>query len=53
MLVVGEKEMADAQVAVRKHGEGDKGAMPLDEFVADIKALVDVQMLGSRPAAEA
>jgi threonyl-tRNA synthetase len=34
MLIVGEKEQADRKVAVRKQGEGDKGAMALDEFVA-------------------
>lgn len=34
MLLVGEKEAADNKVAVRKHGEGDKGVMDLDEFVA-------------------
>lgn len=33
MLVVGDKEMADETVAVRKRGEGDKGATPLKEFV--------------------
>jgi threonyl-tRNA synthetase len=34
MLLVGEKEAQDNKVAVRKHGEGDKGAMDLTEFVA-------------------
>jgi threonyl-tRNA synthetase len=34
MLLVGEKEAADNKVAVRKHGEGDKGVMDLNEFVA-------------------
>jgi threonyl-tRNA synthetase len=34
MLLVGEKEVADNKVAVRKHGEGDKGVMDLNEFVA-------------------
>ncbi len=33
MLIVGEKESQDGKVAVRKHGEGDKGAMDLTEFV--------------------
>lgn len=32
MLIVGEKECAEKQVAVRKHGEGDKGAVALDVF---------------------
>ncbi len=34
MLLVGEKEAADNKVAVRKHGEGDKGVMDLTEFVS-------------------
>lgn len=33
MLIVGEKEAIEGKVSVRKHGEGDKGAMGLDEFV--------------------
>ena len=33
MLIVGEKEATEGKVSVRKHGEGDKGAMGLDEFV--------------------
>ena len=32
MLIVGEKEVADRKVAVRKHGSGDQGSMELDEF---------------------
>ncbi len=32
MLIVGEKEVADRKVAVRKHGEGDQGAMGVKEF---------------------
>lgn len=37
MLVVGEKEATENKVAVRKHGEGDKGAMGLNEFVEQFK----------------
>jgi threonyl-tRNA synthetase len=33
MLIVGEKEATEEKVSVRKHGEGDKGAMGLDTFV--------------------
>jgi threonyl-tRNA synthetase len=33
MLIVGEKEASEGKVSVRKHGEGDKGAMALSEFV--------------------
>jgi len=37
MLIVGEKEVADGKVSVRKHGEGDKGSMVLTEFVDQFK----------------
>ena len=33
MLIVGEKEVEEAKVAVRKQGEGDQGVMGIDEFV--------------------
>ena len=33
MLIVGEKEEADNEVAVRKHGLGDQGSMSIDAFV--------------------
>ncbi|HPW63551.1 MAG TPA: threonine--tRNA ligase [Cyclobacteriaceae bacterium] len=33
MLLVGEKEALENKVAVRRHGEGDKGVMDLTEFV--------------------
>jgi threonyl-tRNA synthetase len=32
MLIIGEKEMQDGMVSVRKHGEGDKGSMTIEEF---------------------
>jgi len=31
MLVIGEREMTSGSVALRKHGEGDKGVFPLSE----------------------
>jgi threonyl-tRNA synthetase len=34
MLVVGEKEMSEGKVAVRRQGKGDLGAQPVGEFVA-------------------
>lgn len=34
MLIVGEKEVAQNKVAVRKHGAGDQGVMDLEEFAA-------------------
>lgn len=37
MLIVGEKEVADNLVAVRRHGKGDQGSVKLDEFVATFR----------------
>jgi threonyl-tRNA synthetase len=51
MLIVGEKEMAENKVAVRKHGEGDKGAVLLTEFIADITEQVKEQLKGKRTVA--
>jgi threonyl-tRNA synthetase len=48
MLIVGEKEMNERLVAVRKHGEGDKGALGLDEFVTEVKLLVKEQIKGKK-----
>ena len=36
MLVVGEKEMNENKVAVRRQGKGDLGVKAVDEFVQDI-----------------
>jgi threonyl-tRNA synthetase len=32
MLIVGEQEEKDGTVSVRKHGEGDQGSLPLEDF---------------------
>jgi threonyl-tRNA synthetase len=32
MLIVGEKEVADKLVSVRRHGQGDQGSLALEEF---------------------
>jgi threonyl-tRNA synthetase len=32
MLIVGEKEAANGEVAVRKQGEGDQGSMKVEDF---------------------
>jgi threonyl-tRNA synthetase len=45
MLVVGDKEADMGTVSLRVRGEGDKGSMPLEDFVTRAKSLVD-----SRPA---
>ena len=36
MLVVGEKEMNEKQVSVRRQGRGDTGIKGLDEFTAEL-----------------
>jgi threonyl-tRNA synthetase len=33
MLIVGEKEVAEGKVAVRKHGAGDQGSMLVNDFI--------------------
>ena len=37
MLIVGEREVAENKVAIRRHGQGDQGSVPLDEFVQTFK----------------
>ena len=44
MLVVGEKEENEGLVAVRRHGEGDKGSLKIEEFVRQLKAEIDEQV---------
>ena len=41
MLVVGDREAQAGQVAVRNRKHGDQGAKPLDEFLANIKKLIE------------
>ncbi|MFD2169162.1 threonine--tRNA ligase [Tumebacillus lipolyticus] len=38
MLVIGEKEVADGALSVRKRGAGDLGSQLVDQFLADVKA---------------
>jgi threonyl-tRNA synthetase len=33
LLIIGEKEVEDGTIAVRKQGEGDKGSMKIEDFV--------------------
>ena len=40
MLVVGDQERADGMVAVRRHREGDQGAMLVSEFTGRISAAI-------------
>ena len=43
MLILGEKEVTDNTVAVRKHGEGDKGVMAVEDFAKMINEEVASQ----------
>ncbi|MDR1927278.1 MAG: threonine--tRNA ligase, partial [Oscillospiraceae bacterium] len=40
MLIIGEKEAESGAVSVRKRGEGDLGAMPLEQFIAVARAQI-------------
>ncbi|HUK19397.1 MAG TPA: threonine--tRNA ligase [Bryobacteraceae bacterium] len=41
MLVVGDREQQNGQVAVRNRKHGDQGAKPLDEFIGEIRRLIE------------
>ncbi len=41
MLIIGEKEMNDRTVAVRRHGKGDIGTQSIADFAAVVKEEVD------------
>jgi len=45
ILVVGEKEETAVAVAVRRRGEGDRGAVPLDEFVKTVRNEIETRSL--------
>ena len=44
LLIVGEKEMEENTVSVRRQGEGDKGTMQLDEFAEFVNKEVREQL---------
>jgi threonyl-tRNA synthetase len=44
MLIVGEKEMENNEVSVRKQGEGDKGSIKITTFAAQILEDIDEMM---------
>ncbi len=48
MLVIGEKEMNERTVSVRKHGEGDKGSVSIDDFASEINGIVKEQIKGKK-----
>ena len=37
MLVIGEKEVNDNKVSVRRQGKGDAGSVDTDEFISSLK----------------
>jgi len=41
MLIIGDKEIESNAVGVRKRGEGDIGAIKIDEFISKLKSEVD------------
>ena len=41
VLVMGDKEAAANAVSVRTRGKGDQGSIPLDQFIANAKKVVD------------
>ncbi len=48
MLIIGEKEMTENKVAVRKHGAGDKGSVATEDFISEIKSIIKEQMSGKK-----
>jgi threonyl-tRNA synthetase len=44
MLIIGEKEVLNGEVAVRKHGEGDLGVMTLSAFEAHLNQEINSQI---------
>ncbi|MCH7396814.1 threonine--tRNA ligase [Belliella sp. DSM 107340] len=44
MLIVGEKEMAEGKLSVRKHGEGDLGSFTPEEFAAFFKNIISTSI---------
>lgn len=53
MVIIGEKEMNERKVAVRKHKEGDKGSVDVQEFINDLLYIVNKQMSGKKPVGAA
>ena len=45
MLVVGDREAQSGQIAVRNRKHGDRGAKPLDEFIAETRTLIEAKSL--------
>jgi len=41
MIIIGEKEMNENLVSVRRHGQGDLGSMPVEQFVKTVSDAVE------------
>ena len=48
LLIVGEKEVNDETISVRKQGQGDLGTMEPEKFIELIRAEVDKQLEGNK-----
>lgn len=46
MLVIGEKEVQEGKIAVRRQGKGDAGAIPVGEFIAAISREIATRSSG-------
>ncbi len=46
MLVVGEREAQAGTVSVRNRKHGDQGAKPLEQFITDVRKLIDAKAAG-------
>jgi threonyl-tRNA synthetase len=44
MLIVGEREQEAGTVAVRRHGEGNQGAVPLGDFISQVQDEIAEQL---------
>jgi len=44
MLILGEKEQSNSTVSVRRQGQGDFGAMTIDEFVSHIQEVIEKEL---------
>jgi threonyl-tRNA synthetase len=44
LLIIGEKEVENGTISVRKQGEGDKGSMKIEEFVSFINSEINKEI---------
>ncbi|MEG1179950.1 MAG: threonine--tRNA ligase, partial [Oscillospiraceae bacterium] len=45
MLIMGDKEVEDGTISVRKRGEGDLGSMSVEDFIASAKADINSKVI--------